>query len=186
MRIRRGTTVDGAHAPSWPVRNRVMRPRRTATVRRALGISTVALLLTVSCAVPAVIAQEIQGGAHWVGTWASAAFARPQPPPTDESPLGLNNQTLRQVVHTSIGGDHVRVVLSNVFGTAPLEVGAAHIALRASEAGIVPTLGASLTFNGNRGIRIPAGAGAEAVTDPVPHSGSTARRSRDRRLPARR
>ena len=63
------------------------------------------------------------------------------------------------------GGDHVRVVLSNVFGTAPLEVGAAHIALRASEAGIVPTLGASLTFSGSRGIRIPAG--AVAVTDPV-------------------
>ena len=142
-----------------------MRPRRTATVRRALGISTVAFLLTVSCAVPAVIAQEIQEGAHWVGTWAAAAVARPQPQPTDESPRGLNDQTLRQVVHTSIGGDHVRVVLSNVFGTAPLEIGAAHIALRASEAGIVPTLGAPLTFSGNRGIRIPAG--AVVVTDPV-------------------
>jgi len=142
-----------------------MLPRRTATARRALGISTVAFLLTVFSAVPAVIAQEIQRGAHWVGTWATAAVARPQPPPTDESPLGLHDQTLRQIVHTSIGGDHVRVVLSNVFGTAPLEVGAAHIALRASEADIVPALGTSLTFSGNPGIRIPAG--AVVVTDPV-------------------
>ena len=34
------------------------------------------------------------------------------------APLNFNNQTLRQIVHTSIGGDRVRVVLSNAFGTA--------------------------------------------------------------------
>ena len=44
--------------------------------------------------------------------------------------MTASNQTLRQIVHTSIGGDRVRVVLSNAFGTAPLEIGAADIALR--------------------------------------------------------
>jgi len=47
---------------------------------------------------------------------AGAVGGPPRPPP----PATVQNQTLRQVVHTSIGGDKVRVVLSNVFGTAPL------------------------------------------------------------------
>ena len=42
----------------------------------------------------------------------------------------FTNQTLRQIVHTSLGGARVRVVVSNTFGTAPLTIGAAHIALR--------------------------------------------------------
>src|SRR4051812_28705410 len=50
----------------------------------------------------------------------------PAPPP----PINFKNQTLREIVHTSLGGDRVRIVLSNAFGTLPLEVGAAHVALR--------------------------------------------------------
>src|SRR5436853_4235505 len=49
------------------------------------------------------------------------------PPP---APINFKNQTLREIVHTSLGGDRVRVVLSNAFGTLPLEIGAAHVALR--------------------------------------------------------
>src|SRR5882724_80364 len=88
---------------------------------------------------------------HWVGTWATACVGRPQypaapalppVPPPPLPPLAqppatppaafmhFNNQTLRQIVHTSIGGPRVRVVVSNVFGTAALTVGGAHIALR--------------------------------------------------------
>ena len=44
--------------------------------------------------------------------------------------MHFTNQTLRQVVRASVGGSRVRVVLSNAFGTAPLTIGAAHIALR--------------------------------------------------------
>src|SRR4029453_3260968 len=45
------------------------------------------------------------------------------------APLNFNNQTLRQIVHVSLGGDRVRLVLSNAFGTSPLSVGAAPGAL---------------------------------------------------------
>ena len=85
---------------------------------------------------------------QWVATWATALVARPLPPTTPPAsaapapaaaapsagappprppppPATVSNQTLRQVVRTSIGGDRVRVVLSNVFGTAPIEIGAA-------------------------------------------------------------
>src|SRR5947208_579937 len=45
-------------------------------------------------------------------------------------PTNVNNQTIRQIVHTSIGGSRVRVVLSNAFGTAPIEIGAGSVAMR--------------------------------------------------------
>ena len=56
--------------------------------------------------------------------------SRPRRPPPA---LNFNNQTLRQIVRVSIGGERLRVVLSNAFGTAPLPVGAAHVALRDKE-----------------------------------------------------
>ena len=43
-----------------------------------------------------------------------------------------SNQTLREVVRTSIGGDHVRVRITNTFGTDTLVIGAAHIAVSGS------------------------------------------------------
>ena len=42
-----------------------------------------------------------------------------QAPP---APLNFRNQTLREIVHVSLGGDRVRIVLSNAFGTMPLNV----------------------------------------------------------------
>ncbi len=80
-------------------------------------------------------------------------------------PLNFNNQTLRQIVHTSIGGERVRVVLSNAFGTAPLAVGAAHVALRQMDAAIAPKSDRALTFGGRPSTTIPAG--AVIVSDPV-------------------
>ncbi len=107
---------------------------------------------------------------HWVGTWAAAEVGRPQvPPPPLPSPPGqppaatpgpfihFNNQTLRQIVRSSIGGSHVRVVLSNVFGTAPLSIGAAHVALREKDASIVASSGRALAFSGAPGTVIPPG-----------------------------
>src|SRR5262245_35748342 len=52
----------------------------------------------------------------------------PPPPPVAPPPgqsfapapyLHFTNQTLRQIVRTSIGGSRARVVLSNAYGTAP-------------------------------------------------------------------
>jgi lysophospholipase L1-like esterase len=70
----------------------------------------------------------------------------------------LDNQTLRQIVHTSIGGQRVRVVLSNRYGTGPLTIGAAYVALRDKEAAIMPASGRTLSFSGKLSAVIPAGA----------------------------
>ena len=59
----------------------------------------------------------------------------------------------------------LRVHLSNAFGTAPLVVGSAHIALRDKDSAIIPTSDHALTFNGKPSITIPIG--AEWISDPV-------------------
>ena len=70
---------------------------------------------------------------------------------------GFTNLTLRQIVHTSIGGRGVRVRLST-FGADAVVVGAARIALRGRGAAIVPGTDRTLTFGSRSSIRIPAGA----------------------------
>jgi lysophospholipase L1-like esterase len=80
-------------------------------------------------------------------------------------PTTLTNQTIRQVVRTSIGGTRVRVVLSNAFGTAPIAIGAGHIALRDKESSVVASSVKPLTVSGASTFNILAG--AIVVTDPV-------------------
>ena len=67
---------------------------------------------------------------------------------------GFNNQTLRQIVHTSTGGGQVRVRLST-FGANALIIGAAHIALRDAGEAIVPGSDRTLTFGREPSISIP-------------------------------
>jgi lysophospholipase L1-like esterase len=107
---------------------------------------------------------------HWVGTWATAVVSRPQPAPgaapgRGGAVLNFNNQTLRQIVHVSLGGGRVRVVLSNAFGSSPLPIGAAAVALRQKDSAIAPGSSRPLTFSGAASTSIPAG--AVAVSDPV-------------------
>jgi lysophospholipase L1-like esterase len=69
------------------------------------------------------------------------------------------------IVRTSIGGNRVRVHLSNDFGAAPLTIGAAHIALRDKESAIVPGSDRPLRFSGKASCTIPTG--AQMISDPV-------------------
>jgi lysophospholipase L1-like esterase len=138
--------------------------------------SVVALAVSLLALHTAATAQS--AGERWVGTWATAEVGRPQAPPAavqgpppfmanqcppnpaPPSPgfMHFSNQTLRQIVHTSIGGSRVRVVLSNRFGTTPLTIGAAHLALRDRDGSIQPASGRPLTFSGGPTFTIPPGA----------------------------
>ena len=79
--------------------------------------------------------------------------------------MHFTNQTLRQIVRTSIGGSKVRVVLSNAYGTAPVTIGGAHIALRDKQGAIQTASGGPLTFSGKPTMTIPAN--AVIYSDPV-------------------
>ncbi|ATC31332.1 SGNH/GDSL hydrolase family protein [Caulobacter vibrioides] len=102
---------------------------------------------------------------RWVGAWASAQLA----PDAKNSlaPEDYPNATLRQVVRVSIGGDTLRVKLSNLFGTQPLTIAAARIAVSAAPATarIDPTTDRALTFAGATPVTLPAG--GETWSDPV-------------------
>jgi lysophospholipase L1-like esterase len=130
-----------------------------------------------------------KGQERWVATWATAqTLIRPaapasimvQPPavpapgtaPTGPSTTpqaigarGFNNQTVRMIVRTSIGGKRLRIRLSNAFGGTPVMVGTAHLAIRAKDSGIVPDSDRSLKFNGKPGCTIPPG--VVLLSDPV-------------------
>jgi lysophospholipase L1-like esterase len=100
--------------------------------------------------------QAVEENGHWVGTWATA----PHQPDLGVPGLanqGFENQTIRQIVHTSVEGRQVRVRLSAV-GSDGFSVSAAHIAIRTAGAIILPESDRPLTFGGSPSITIPAGA----------------------------
>ena len=105
---------------------------------------------------PAAPKQKPEAKVPAAKTAAPAFFATPD---------RLDNQTVRQVVRTSVGGTSVRVRISNAHGTGPLTVGAARIAIPGKESAIVPGSDRELTFNGKPSFIIPPG--ALAVSDPV-------------------
>ena len=131
--------------------------------RRWLRHTLVATLVSALAAVSFSGCADAQdGGDSWVGTWATAPVVLP--PPQDGvpqslggAPVRIQDQTVRQIVHTSIGGSVVRVAVSNFFGTGPLEVGAAHLALRADGAGIDAASARPLHFGGQAAVTVEAG-----------------------------
>src|SRR6476619_1661131 len=147
-------------------------------MRRALATAAIITLVTASPF------GQAKSSDHWVATWTTAVVARPAvlpapaapapapvanpaapagPPPLP--PVTPNNQTLRQIVRTSIAGTRARVVFANTFGTAPLNIGGASIALRDKESAIVPASVRKLAVNGSTTFRVPAG--ALVLSDPV-------------------
>ncbi len=97
----------------------------------------------------------------WVGTWGTA----PAGPPLPAALQTFTDQTVRLIVHTSIGGGQLRIRLSNELGSTPLRIGEARIALRGSGADTVPGSDRALTFGGRPFAVIPAG--APMLSDPV-------------------
>ena len=79
--------------------------------------------------------------------------------------LMFDNQTIREIVHTSIASDTVRVRLSNAYGKQAVEIGAAHIALHEKGSSIAAGSDHALTFSGRSSVSIaPNG---QALSDPV-------------------
>jgi lysophospholipase L1-like esterase len=153
-----------------------------------MKISLVRISVLSPLAIGFVLAQSPNASEHWVTTWGAAPQQRaalaPRPanapaPATAPTPANASaptnaaappagnftNQTLRLIVHTTIGGRRVRVHLSNDFGAAPLKIGAAHIALRAKESSIVPGSDRALLFSGKPSCTIPNG--AQMISDPI-------------------
>ena len=103
---------------------------------------------------------------HWVGTWGTA----PQLVENNNNPPspGLGNNSLRQIVQVSIGGERVRLKLTNEFSTGSTQIKAVELAVAktaGSSSEIDESTTVSLTFDGKAGVTMPAK--GKAVSDPV-------------------
>ncbi len=116
----------------------------------ALGLS-LGLLAWGTAIAGGAPSQAAAGPARWVGTWATAPAGAVRPP--------CHQCTIRNVVHVSVGGATTRVRLSNDYGTAPLRVGHATLALSldADSAGVRAGSLRQLTFGGQPSVLIPPG-----------------------------
>jgi lysophospholipase L1-like esterase len=112
----------------------------------------------------ATSAENSSKSGHWVSAWGAAVHAPLPFPGLPPSPV-FENQTIRMVARSTIGGERVRIRLSNQFGTAALRIGAAHVAFAARTAEIVPESDHVLTFGGRPSVSIPPG--APVLSDPV-------------------
>jgi lysophospholipase L1-like esterase len=104
------------------------------------------------------------------GTWVAAWQGSPTPGGTFYSPgcpsdVGLTNQTVRNILFISAGGESIRVHISNAGGSVPLNVGSATVAISAGGAATAPGSLHQLQFAGQSSILIAAG--GEAVSDSV-------------------
>ncbi|MGA7158333.1 MAG: SGNH/GDSL hydrolase family protein [Acidobacteriaceae bacterium] len=109
---------------------------------------------------------------HWVATWGTAPVAKVNTANAFTMPT-----TLREIVHVSIGGSNLRVILTNEQGASPLIIDDAAVALPAASpdtagaaaipaGAIQPQSSVDLTFNGHPAVTIPPG--TIAVSDPIP------------------
>src|SRR6266581_56941 len=123
--------------------------------RTPLLVAALTAVVTAVAVIATLPVQAVTTGS-WTGTWS----ASPQ-----SGGSSFNQQTLRQIVHTSVSGSVVRVQLSNAFGTQPVTVADVHIAQRTSGSAIATSTDHQITFAGSDSTTIAAG--ATAVSDGV-------------------
>jgi lysophospholipase L1-like esterase len=124
---------------------------------------------------------------NWVATWATSQDMAPTTPdrpvlpadmkrpdfqnmkgakrPSPNIPTGVQDQTVRMVVHSSIGGQKVRIELANAFGKSTISIGSAHVAVAMSGGGIDSHTDRQLTFSGSQSVEMRPG--SILVSDPV-------------------
>ncbi|MEU4288644.1 SGNH/GDSL hydrolase family protein [Kribbella sp. NPDC026596] len=103
---------------------------------------------------------------EWVGTWATAVTHGNA---TGSTNLGLTDQSVRLVVRPTVGGDRIRIRLSNIYGEKTVTVGAATVAKPNKStpelSDIDPNTLRTLTFNGSGTASMVKG--SELLSDPV-------------------
>jgi lysophospholipase L1-like esterase len=92
----------------------------------------------------------------WTGTWGVTPQSGGQ---------SFAQQTIRQIVYTSLGGSSARIRLSNLFGSQSVSITDVHIALAGTGSSIQPGTDHVVTFGGSGSVTI--GASAEVNSDAV-------------------
>jgi lysophospholipase L1-like esterase len=137
--------------------------RRLVFIAGAVVVILAATGLALGLALPrsgaAPAARDDKG---WVASWAASPMAGSS---ADNTTPGLRDQTVRNIIFTSAGGNALRVQVSNTFGTAPLTVGKVSVGAVRDRAAVTPQTNQGVTFGGSASVTIPPG--QQAFSDPV-------------------
>ncbi|MEU8645942.1 SGNH/GDSL hydrolase family protein [Streptomyces sp. NPDC048674] len=125
--------------------------------RRGRLVALAAVIGAATAVQPLSTTARAANGTHDVVTWAAAA---------DRVGDGVADRGYRLVVHTSVGGDNLRVRVSNALGDRPVTFDSVYAGLQSSGAGLVHAGNRPLTFGGARSVTVPAG--TTAYSDPLP------------------
>jgi lysophospholipase L1-like esterase len=132
-------------------------------LKKTITAGFVLLILSICC-----LGEIASAADSWIGTWASGQ----QLVESGNNPASpyLANNTLRQVVHASLGGSRIRVHFSNKYSTGSTTINSAHIAVCAGGSTANGTINTAtdtaLTFNGGSS-SVTIAAGAELYSDAV-------------------
>lgn len=152
------------------------------------AFASMLFVLLAGCA-SATSANEALSVQKWVATWGAAPappviINLPPPattpaapgaappairPPPGLEPVVLNNETVRNVVRISAGGQRIRLRFTNEFGAKPLAIGAASVSLADAAGAIVPNTTRVVKFGGKTSTVIAQGAPlfSDAIDLPV-------------------
>lgn len=137
------------------LRHLIRRPALTALgLSTCLALAGAGALTSASASGEAAVAQGPP--TRTVTTWGAS---------DDMAGGQLTDTTVRNVVHTSIGGTGLRVRLSNAKGDRPLVLDSVWVGTSAGGPAVVPGTNARLTFNGSTTATIPPG--AVVLSDPL-------------------
>jgi lysophospholipase L1-like esterase len=139
--------------------------KRHPSFRRLITVPPALIFLIITLIVLACNRPQQAGSPEataWIGTWRTA----PQlVEPRNLPPVpGLSNNTLRQVVRISLGGDSLRVRFSNEFSTSSVTLNVVHIAASAGSSAIDPDTDRALKFGGEPAVTMEPG--TAIVSDP--------------------
>jgi len=99
----------------------------------------------------------------WIASW--AASPQSGSPNPREALLNIDNQTVRERVRISMGGSQIQLRFSNEFGSSPLVIGSATVAVPTDASSVEQESIRSVTFEGHKSVTIPAG--APVLSDPI-------------------
>lgn len=112
------------------------------------------ILLTFAIVTAALSATAQTNSKSWVGTWATAVeFTGPGDMPKSS----LSNRSLREIIHVSLGGETLKMQLSNIHSKEPVEIKSIFIANPTDSCDIDVKSAKYLTFNGKKNITIAPG-----------------------------
>jgi lysophospholipase L1-like esterase len=116
---------------------------------------------TAGTTLAATAALRISGTGTWVTSWSASPQAAV---PGWAHSAGFDDQTVRNVIYPSVGGDLIRIELTNAFGHVPLTVGRVTVAVTGPHGSVAGPL-YPVSFGGHSAVRIAAG--GQLFSDPV-------------------